>query len=298
MHQAKTQYTLRATYGETALSSIIKAAPDGYIPKNEKEALYEGPDAHNTCFDIPDESVDVFNVVTNRRLSSPTDEIDDEFSSFSAFRTLPQHLNPAKPEKQPMHRQLDSIVAGTGWEIWEEPQGLCDGTYNATCNRWTGNECVLYGHHDARGAIIGNEYSGWLVLTLNDLKEGIVILKLHTWHTEDESLRTKGWTTVDNKRSLRSGVQTASGERRLVRSTDTPDLPDGFEFEFAIDGKITTLKKDEFLAQKKRLQRVVETLTILDDPDFTKEPKDVEIAIRLKGSGSAIVFGLSHIYWA
>ena len=280
--QAKTQYTPRAKYHDTALSSIIKAAPDGYIPKNEREQLYEGPDAHNTCFDIPDESIDVFNVAANRRLSAAA-EADDDVTSLSPL--------PVLSGKQDSNRQLESIVPGTGWEVRDEPPGVCDGTYNATCNRWTGNECVLYGHHDARGAIIGNEYSGWLVMTPKDLKEGLIILKLHTWHTKDESTRTKGWTTVDNKRSLRSS-------RQLVRSTDTPDLPEGFEFEFSIDGKTTSLKKDAFLAQKKKLQRVVEILTILDDPNFTKEPKDVEIGIRLKGSGNDIVFGLSHIYWA
>jgi hypothetical protein len=41
---------------------------------------------------------------------------------------------------------------------------------------------------------------------------------------------------------------------------------------------VTTLKREEFLAKKPMLQRVVEMLTILDDPNFTKEPKDVEIA--------------------
>jgi hypothetical protein len=302
--QAKTQYTPRANYHETALSSIIKPSPDGYVPRNEKVALYEGPDAHNSCFDVPDESIDVFNVVTSRRLVED-DDVDEEWT---------YHHSPPKMTKNYINyvqdrRQLDSIVPGNGWEIWGEPQGKCDGTYNTTCNRWTGNECVLSGHHDGRGAIIGNEYSGWLVMTLKELKEGIIILKLHTWHTEDESTRTKGWKTVDNKRWLRSPVEQAEvkvnsnvsaekEERQLFRSTDTPELPGEFEFQYSIDGKVTTLKRDEFLAKKQRLQRVVEVLTILDDPNFTKEPKDVEIAVRLIGSGSAIVFGLSHVYWA
>ena len=84
----------------------------------------------------------------------------------------------------PLERYLaDSITPGKGWEVWGEPPGLCDGTYNATCGRWTKDECVLYGHHDGRGAVIGNEYSVcWLVMALKDLKEDAIILKLHTWH--------------------------------------------------------------------------------------------------------------------
>ena len=118
------------------------------------------------------------------------------------------------------------------------------------------------GHHDGRGAVIGNEYSGWLVMTLKDLKEGVIILKLHT------------------------------------RSYNTPKLPDGFAFDYAIDGVVTTLTKDQFMDKKKQIDRVVETLTILDDPNFTSESKDVEIAIRLRDSGRSIVFGVSHVYWA
>ena len=58
------------------------------------------------------------------------------------------------------------------------------------------------------------------------------------------------------------------------------------------------MTKDEFLNEKKQIQRVVETLTILDDPNFTSDSKNVEIAIRLVGTGKDIVFGVSHVYWA
>jgi hypothetical protein len=301
--QARTQYTPRANYEETALSSIIKPTKDSYVPTNVKDPLYEGPDAHNTCFDVPDDAIDVFNVVTNRRL----EEHDDMSLSIPRVsNVVPSHHSGKSANPKTSNRQLEDIIPGSGWEIWDEPQGICDGTYNNTCNRWTGNECVLYGHHDYRGAIIGNEYSGWLVMTLKDLKEGIIILKLHTWHREDESTRTKGWETVDNKRALRrletdSNAESdldESEERMIMRSYDTPDLPDSFELEYAIDGQITTLDKKKFLEQKKQLQRVVETLTMLDDPNFTDQARDVEIAIRLKGSGRGIVFGVSHVYWA
>jgi hypothetical protein len=276
------------------------------VPKNEMEPLYEGPDAHNECLDIPEDSIDVFNVVTNRRLQ------EEEEGDYLISR-VPKLSRSIDAESNAIslssNRHLEAIVPGSGWEVWEQPQGICDGTYNNTCNRWTGNECVLYGHHDYRGAIIGNEYSGWLVMKLKELKEGIIILKLHTWHTEDESTRTKGWTTVDNKRNLRVGEGESNGSqsiltsdlsdaRMLMRSYDTPELPDSFQLEYAIDGKITTLNKKEFLEKKQQLQRVVETLTILDDPNFTDKARDVEVAIRLKGSGRDIVFGLSHVYWA
>ena len=141
-------------------------------------------------------------------------------------------------------------------------------------------------------------------------------MKLHTWHYENENTITQGWTSVNNEarylreRSLReldtdfdegSGeeFESQSADRLLgIRSTDTPPLPDTMVFEYAIDGKVYSLPRDEFLAKKQQLQRVVETLTILDDPDFTSEPKDVEIAIRMRGCARDCTFGLSHVYWA
>jgi hypothetical protein len=83
----------------------------------------------------------------------------------------------------------------------------------------------------------------------------------------------------------------------LIQRAKLP-LPESFAFDYAINGKITTLNDTQFLAKKKNLQRVVETLTLLDDPDFTKEDQDVEVAIRLRGVNRTMFFGVSHIYWA
>jgi hypothetical protein len=153
-------------------------------------------------------------------------------------------------------------------------------------------------------------------MNLKDLKEGVIVIKLHTWHTADESTRTNGWTAVNNGKRQRRRLREANMpivmpnatsnddqregglSRALMRSYDTPSLPDGFKFEYAVDGKITSLDKHQFLEKKKQIQRVVETITLLDDPNFTKEAKDVELAIRLKGGGRDVVFGLSHVYYA
>mmetsp|Transcript_32696 Transcript_32696/g.33034 ORF Transcript_32696/g.33034 Transcript_32696/m.33034 type:complete len:311 (-) Transcript_32696:1438-2370(-) len=309
--KAKTQYTPRANFHESALTSIIKSTPAGYIPRNTKVMLYEGPDEHNICLDIPEDEIDVFNVVTGRRRLNK-----DDFHLPSRL-DLSKFDGSARDTTSLLTRHLEGgITPGTGWEVWGEPPGLCDGTYNATCGRWTQNECLLYGHHDARGAVIGNEYSGWLVMTLKELKEGIIILKLHTWHTADESTITQGWKSVGNVRRRRrlgeSLIHLNTSEsfqrgyyetneptnRMLMRSYDTPKLPDQFSFEYSINGVVTSLTGDQFLKKKKQIQRVVETITILDDPNFTTEAKDVEIAIRLLGSGRSIVFGVSHVYWA
>ena len=154
-------------------------------------------------------------------------------------------------------------------------------------------------------------------MTLKDLKEGIIVIKLHTWHYASELTIANDWNSVNNERR-RLGTAgkvyqemmlemdpsreyyevDETGERMLMRSYDTPDLPDTFEFDFAIDGKITTLNREAFLEKKQQVQRVVETLTLLDDPSFTSEAKDVEVAIRMRGCKKDCTFGLSHVYWA
>ena len=152
-------------------------------------------------------------------------------------------------------------------------------------------------------------------MNLKDVKEGIIVVKLHTWHYDSENTVTQGWTNVNNERHLRRGEHNdifqdnnefhyvlngdEGSERVLMRSYDTPELPDDFVFEYAIDGQVTSLSKTAFLEKKQQIQRVVETLTLLDDENFTSEKKDVEVAIRMaRGCNRACTFGVSHIYWA
>lgn len=140
------------------------------------------------------------------------------------------------------------------------------------------------------------------------------MIKIHTWHYAEENTITEGWSTVNNERQrLRRELAEESpfdtrrrGEslnkydsrRTRVRSTDTPEQPDTMVFEYAVDGKITSLPRDQFLEKKKQLARVVEVLTLLDDPNYTAEAKDVEIAIRMRGCERKCNFALSHVYWA
>jgi hypothetical protein len=320
--QGRTQYTPRAHPEERSISALVKPASDGYVPRNEKVALYDGPDVHIPDFDVPEGAIDVLAILENRRQLKGS--VAESTSHIKSVETNQSSV----PASTLSSRRLDDIVPGNGWQVFDEPQGTCDGSYEAVCGRSTDNACILPGHHDGRGAVIGNEYAGWLVMQLKDLKEGIIVVKLHTWHYDSENTRTAGWKAVDNKakdshRQLRvsepdDGVELSSvqddwdrdwhsdydeslehGERSLMRSYSTPDLPETFMFDFAINGKITTLNKTEFLAQKKQVQRVVETLTLLDDKGFSNgKAQDIEVAIRTRGCGRSCVFGVSHIYWA
>lgn len=301
--KARTQYTPRANYEETSLTSIVKPAADGYVPHNDKVALYEGPDAPNKCFEIPGDAPDVLAIISGRRRLEASEFIVSETS----FKPVPSKQN-VLPSKLRSARKLDTkITPGKGWQVFGEPQGLCDGTYIAVCGRSADNECVLAGHPDGRGSIIGNEYSGWLVMDIKGVSAGIIILKLHTWHYDSEQSRTAGWTSVNNEEAsgrllqeLNDASPISPTERELkARKYDTPPLPDTFVFEYAINGVIHSLDREKFLEKKKDVQRVVEIITLLDDPEFAKDgARDVEVAVRLTGCGRKCTFGISHIYWA
>ena len=332
---ARTQYTPRAKYIESSLTSIVKPAPSGYKPiaGNLRPALYEGPDVHNPAYDIPEGEIDVLSIIMGRRRLDASNTMSMPESANLRTRMNSLEISSNSTEQTslfPLRRLEEEIVPGEGWDVALEVQGFCDGSYDAVCAHSPDEECFLLGHHDGRGAIVGGDLSGWLVLTLDALKEGIIIVKLHTWHVQDENPRARDWTTVNGKRrrlgeAARSNKESfdeseeyleylndialsdadadavvASEQHRRAknRSYACPPLPDAFLFDYAINGKITSLNSTEFLSRRKQLQRVVETMTLLDDPEFTKEEQNVEIAFRLRNAGRPIVFGISHIYWA
>ena len=82
--------------------------------------MYEGPDAHISCLDIPDEGIDVFNVAAGRRLDE-----DDAFVQLNTQAVVKVEERIILHESSdPLSRNLaGDIVPGKGWEIWDEPDG-------------------------------------------------------------------------------------------------------------------------------------------------------------------------------
>jgi hypothetical protein len=68
--------------------------------------------------------------------------------------------------------------------------------------------------------------------------------------------KTNGWTEIN-------------GATNTGNSTRTLGYCDDFQFEYAIDGKVTTLNFGKWLERLHKIQRVVETVTLLNDPSFT-----------------------------
>lgn len=109
--------------------------------------MYDGPDAHNDFLDVPEGAIDVYDIVVGRRRQL---EQEQEVTASPPPPPPPPKVSPERVS-QYTNRTLagrNDIVTGRGWQLIGEPQGYCDGTYNAVCGRSTDNTCVLSGHHD------------------------------------------------------------------------------------------------------------------------------------------------------
>jgi hypothetical protein len=139
-----THYTPRAE--KTGINLYVKPTADGYVPLNDRKNVFDGPDPPNPCLDIPDGEIDVYAIVAGRRRLSSEEGV----WNATTEQTTQKYLSEATAIKSTTlpsaaNRSLETgIVPGKGWQLFAEPPGYCDGTYNSVCNR--AEECVLQGH--------------------------------------------------------------------------------------------------------------------------------------------------------
>jgi hypothetical protein len=139
------------------------------------------------------------------------------------------------------------------------------------------------------------------------------MLKFFTWIKSSQVTRTMGWKSVNNEgRKLRSAAlnnqnfstDVFNDEYEYLDSespsnqTRRLELPDTFMFDYAINGKVSTMTRDQFKERLPSVQRVVDIFTLLDDPNFVTKPTNVEVAFRMRGCDGECAFGLTHVYWA
>ena len=259
--------------------------------------VYMPPDVFNPSLHPPKGAVDVLNIV----------EAGVDFSSI---------LNPdyhSNYYKVPKFRTEPMKTPGKGFMLDTYPgDEYCDGSVDSWCNKGKDNDCLLYGHNDGRNGISMDGYSGWMVMNIPDLRYGFISIKFETWHWPKEQTKTEGWTTENNAGS-RSLVRRSLGpsppeidaswqtyDERILKEAVTEYCPE-FRFEYSIDGKVEgSLNLEEWEAKRKQPARVVETVTILKDPNFVtnNEEIEVQVAFRLTGCGKVKVFKVSHVYWA
>jgi len=250
--KARTEFTPRADPEGTSIVGIIKPAKDGYLPSNHFKMYYDGPDVLNPALSIPE-------------------------NEFNGLRVVEAITNPAS------HNRIlaDEVIPGLGWSLDALP-GNCNGTAEAICGRLSTSDCLLDGHMDYQGGLVGDSFSGWLLLELKNVINNIIVLKIDTNQNGQGNPRTETWTAENNQRRLKKK------NKNLVC--------DAFAFDYAVDGKITTFNGNQFFEKVKEILPGEQFLTIMDDNEGSA--RNIEVGIRLRGCGRDTTLKLTHVYWA
>lgn len=254
------------------------------INKSE-ENIYLPPDVFNPALHPPRGEIDVLNIVENG-----IDFKSILYPDYSDFYTTPTFEIPPK------------VPLGKGITLnTKAGDQFCDGSVDSFCDRGASNNCLLYAHNDGRNGLLFDEFSGWITMKIPNMRNGFLVIKLETWHPSGSVRATTGWMSINNEDKRRNMGHFDENHTRPTRELggEPPAFCDDFHFEYAIDGQVTSLSKDEFEERRNQVQRVVETVTLLKDPSFTEGvEKEVEVAIRMTGCKREKVFQLTHIYWS
>jgi hypothetical protein len=147
---------------------------------------------------------------------------------------------------------------------------LCDATLDSFCDQGPANDCLVYGHNDGWNGIYYDGFTGWIIMKPR-IKYGYIAIKFEAWHKSGENPETEGWTSIDNEGDTRVLSETVRDATTYSLSTEQtkrqlkkkPPVPfcDEFRFEYAIDGKVTSLDKDGYDKLINKLQRLVNVAT-------------------------------------
>lgn len=200
MHGMSTFRPINLGRGNGILKNL-KAAPSGYVPHDEYESYYTGPDLLPLSWKIPDGEVDVhaiaiatsYEAPLNEHLFDNTDD-DDAVEDAELGRMLRTSMNEEVEESPSMNNEVvdsdrsletSGIVPGEGWGLESQgssPDEYCDGSPQSECGRTTKDKyygCLLNGMNDRRNSLSGDGLSGWLVMTIpGEVKNGIIWAKL------------------------------------------------------------------------------------------------------------------------
>ncbi|KAL7539814.1 hypothetical protein ACHAXR_009620 [Thalassiosira sp. AJA248-18] len=296
------EWAPRADPDHSSVRSLAKPAPNGYVPEviGLQEQLYPGRDPHIPIQRVPKGETDV---ATIARSLPPRTSSERQLLLATTLRKRQHITNRALSQETRVSslrayhgRYLDGnstkIIPGEGWAGGGHPAGYCDGTLNSVCYREKTSHCLLSGHNDARGYMKGDGLSGWLVLQLKDVTEGIFMSRMESYHEYKSNKKTDGWEAVNNGRD--------DGRRKLKKPP--PPIPETFAFEVAVNGVIQySWNGTEYQKHCPYLSYNNNICVLWNDEQWALQNKkeDVEFAIRIGGAGGRIaVMAFTHIYYA
>ena len=192
-------------------------------------------------------------------------------------------------------------------------KGFCDGSAQTECNREPGTTCLALGHNDRHLDVQGNTLSGWVVFTVPKVREGIILVRLEWWCGGRAFDFTKDWTEVNDGKTLDTTPWNASAttdepserrqnQRELGKPTEEQLVPKDFEMDYAINGVVKTMGREEWLTHKKEFVKNVAVWPLLNDESMAQRDWDgepVEVAIRFRSKiAPQQSYCFSHVYYA
>ena len=189
--------------------------------------------------------------------------------ALKKHKETPAPTQPPKPKKvkpPPPESFSDknlTIIEGSGWSVSQVPSGFCDGSAQSRCNRRSDNTCLLSNSNHYRGHLVGTPENGWLTMSLRDVPHGIILARIE----------------FDRK------------------------WPGDLMFDYAINGKVTSLNKAQLWSFGKTLVQDLTVYPLLLDKDADPEDEYYEnpcdIAIRIRSASTpTFKMRISHIYYA
>jgi len=163
--QCRTEFTPRADPGRNLRSLIGENYQEIERLKSPQEE-YEGFDVAVEGQQVPEGSVDVLSIAKGM----PT-----ETRALEASKTGPQTASTVRATHNSLRR-----TSATTWKLSDKVKaGVCDGSNRLPCGRNVGSRCLMYGHNDARGAVVGGKDDGAIVFRIGDdgVQNGLIMAR-------------------------------------------------------------------------------------------------------------------------
>jgi hypothetical protein len=179
-----------------SIHAHLKTAPNGYKPTPPFPA-YRGIDVLPLFWKVPEGHIDVHAIALASTYAAPeldhswvddndNDDVEEAENSRRMLRKAATEpltvVHRVTADSEPWKRELvisNKVIPGQGWVAATSATGYCDGSpMSFDCKRPVNYNCLLSGHNDERGTLQGDSLSGWLVVDIPDVKEGLIFAKL------------------------------------------------------------------------------------------------------------------------
>lgn len=234
---------------------------------------------------------------TDDAMPSGDESPGDDTNRVRSFRQLEKSVTSPAPRElsDAAAEQPTALEPGKGWGMYGKPAGFCDGSAQSTCGRSRESSCLMAGHNDyTRAGILGDALSGWLLMSVQHIKEGVVLARLDFKNVPEKNPVTEGWTQINDK-------ATAGDDKNNNDDAQRQLIPKDFSFDYSVNGKVTSLTKTDFENLGVTIGNNEMTLypLFVDPSPHDEEERMVEIGIRVRSKqGRRVRVMLTHLYYA